>query len=59
MGHELHRARLCQQPHAGGNFNDIYEHSALRVRERGLDDFEFYTKHDRSGDAGEVVEERA
>ena len=27
-----------------GNFNDIYEHSALRVRERGLDDFEFYTK---------------
>lgn len=28
-----------------GNFNDIYEHSALRVRERGLDDFEFYTKH--------------
>ena len=29
---------------AGGNFNDIYEHSALRVRERGLDDFEFYTK---------------
>ena len=30
---------------ASGNFNDIYEHSALRVRERGLDDFEFYTKH--------------
>jgi hypothetical protein len=29
----------------GGNFNDIYEHSALRVRERGLDDFEFYTRH--------------
>jgi hypothetical protein len=28
-----------------GNFNDIYEHSALRVRERGLDDFEFYTRH--------------
>ena len=28
-----------------GNFDDIYEHSALRVRERGLDDFEFYTKH--------------
>ena len=28
-----------------GNFNDIYEHSALRVRERGLDDFEFYTKN--------------
>jgi hypothetical protein len=29
---------------AGGSFNDIYEHSALRVRERGLDDFEFYTR---------------
>jgi hypothetical protein len=28
-----------------GNFNDIYEPSALRVRERGLDDFEFYTRH--------------
>ncbi|MEA2825443.1 MAG: hypothetical protein QOF03_1925 [Alphaproteobacteria bacterium] len=28
-----------------GNFNDVYEHSALRVRERGLDDFEFYTKN--------------
>jgi len=30
---------------ATGNFNDIYEHSALRVRERGLDDFEVYTRH--------------
>jgi hypothetical protein len=30
---------------ANGNFNDIYERSALRVRERGLDDFEFYTRH--------------
>ena len=29
---------------ANGNFNDIYERSALRVRERGLDDFEFYTR---------------
>lgn len=28
-----------------GNFNDIYERMALRVRERGLDDFEFYTKN--------------
>ncbi|MSO82641.1 MAG: hypothetical protein EXQ53_05040 [Acidobacteria bacterium] len=28
-----------------GNVNDIYEHSALRVRERGLDDFEFYTRN--------------
>jgi pimeloyl-ACP methyl ester carboxylesterase len=28
-----------------GNFNDVYEHSALRVRERGLDDFEFYTRN--------------
>ena len=27
-----------------GNFNDVYEHSALRVRERGLEDFEFYTR---------------
>jgi len=27
-----------------GNFNDVYEHSALRVRERGLDDFELYTR---------------
>jgi pimeloyl-ACP methyl ester carboxylesterase len=27
-----------------GNFNDVYEHSALRVRERGLGDFEVYTK---------------
>jgi pimeloyl-ACP methyl ester carboxylesterase len=29
---------------ARGNFNDIYDHSALRVRERGLGDFEVYTK---------------
>jgi hypothetical protein len=28
-----------------GNLDDLYEHSALRVRERGLDDFEVYTKH--------------
>jgi hypothetical protein len=28
-----------------GNTNDIYERSALRVRERGLDDFEVYTRH--------------
>ena len=28
-----------------GNLRDLYEHSALRVRERGLDDFEVYTKH--------------
>jgi hypothetical protein len=28
-----------------GNFNDIYEHSALRVRERGFEDFEFYTRN--------------
>jgi len=28
-----------------GNLNDVYEHSALRVRERGLDDFEVYTRH--------------
>jgi hypothetical protein len=29
---------------ARGSFNDIYDHSALRVRERGLGDFEVYTK---------------
>jgi pimeloyl-ACP methyl ester carboxylesterase len=29
---------------ARGNFNDVYEKSALRVRERGLGDFEVYTK---------------
>jgi hypothetical protein len=28
-----------------GNVDDLYEHSALRVRERGADDFEVYTKH--------------
>src|SRR5262245_48317331 len=28
-----------------GNLGDLYEHSALRVRERGPDDFEVYTKH--------------
>jgi hypothetical protein len=28
----------------GGNFTNIYDRMALRVRERGLDDFEFYTK---------------
>ena len=28
-----------------GDFRDIYDHSALRVRERGLDDFEFYSKN--------------
>lgn len=27
-----------------GNFSGIYEQNAVRVRERGLDDFEFYTK---------------
>ena len=27
------------------NFGDVYAPMALRVRERGLDDFEFYTKH--------------
>jgi hypothetical protein len=28
-----------------GNVDDIYAIRALRVRERGLDDFEFYTRH--------------
>lgn len=28
-----------------GNYNGLYDRSALRVRERGFDDFEFYTKH--------------
>jgi len=28
-----------------GNFSDVYAPMALRVRERGLDDFEFYTRH--------------
>ena len=28
----------------GGSFNNIYDRMALRVRERGIDDFEFYTK---------------
>jgi len=28
-----------------GSLDDLYEHSALRVRERGPDDFEVYTKH--------------
>jgi hypothetical protein len=28
-----------------GDFGNVYEHSALRVRERGLEDFELYTKH--------------
>jgi len=27
------------------HLDDLYEHSALRVRERGADDFEVYTKH--------------
>ncbi|SRR6266545_127782 len=27
------------------NLDDLYEHSALRVRKRGPDDFEVYTKH--------------
>jgi len=45
MGDELDGARLRQQPDRDGNFNDIYEHSELRVRERGLDDFEVYTRH--------------
>jgi hypothetical protein len=30
---------------ANGDFGNVYEHSALRVRERGIDDFELYTKH--------------
>lgn len=29
---------------ANGNFRDLYDQSALRVRERGLGDFEVYTK---------------
>ncbi len=28
-----------------GNFADVYGINALRVRERGLDDFEFYSRH--------------
>jgi hypothetical protein len=28
-----------------GSLDDLYEHSVLRVRERGADDFEVYTKH--------------
>lgn len=28
-----------------GNFGDVYGINALRVRERGFDDFEFYSKH--------------
>jgi pimeloyl-ACP methyl ester carboxylesterase len=28
-----------------GDFTNVYEHSALRVRERGIDDFEFYSKN--------------
>jgi hypothetical protein len=28
-----------------GKFNGLYERSALRVRERGFDDFEFYTRN--------------
>ena len=37
------------------NTNDIYERSALRVRERGLDDFTYYTKDlDTPGGAGTV-----
>lgn len=28
-----------------GDFGNVYEHSALRVRERGIEDFELYTKH--------------
>jgi hypothetical protein len=28
-----------------GDFGNVYEHSALRVRERGIDDFELYTKN--------------
>jgi hypothetical protein len=28
----------------GDSFNNIYDRMALRVRERGIDDFEFYTK---------------
>ncbi len=30
---------------ANGDFGNVYEHSALRVRERGIEDFELYTKH--------------
>ncbi|MGE5094300.1 MAG: hypothetical protein ACM3SO_04125 [Betaproteobacteria bacterium] len=29
----------------GGDFNQPYAHSALRLRERGLDDFTYYTKY--------------
>jgi hypothetical protein len=28
----------------GGNFNNVYDRMTLRVRERGLDDFELYTR---------------
>jgi hypothetical protein len=28
-----------------GDFTNVYEHSALRVRERGIEDFEFYSKN--------------
>ena len=29
----------------GGDFANVYDRMALRVRQRGLEDFEFYTKH--------------
>ena len=29
----------------GGDFANVYDRMALRVRERGLEDFEFYTRH--------------
>jgi len=31
------------------DFTNVYEHSALRVRERGLEDFEFYSKNIEAG----------
>ena len=33
----------------GGDFANIYDRMALRVRERGLEDFEFYTRHIDAG----------
>ena len=38
-----------------GNYNGIYEQTAVRVRERGLDDFEFYTKEIDPQNARQVV----
>jgi hypothetical protein len=51
LGHEQHRLAYVYRRAKSRRFQQPYAQSALRVRERGLDDFTYYTKELGRGDA--------